>query len=664
MNKFLFFLLISLSLPMISPAQDTNITAEEANMKGEEYYNRKDYTEAVKWYRKAADLGNASGQFNLGVMYSNGYGVTQDKAEAVKWYRKAADQGRANAQYNLGVMYDNGVGVTQDKAEAAKWYRKAADQGRANAQYNLGVMYQYGEGVTQDKAEAVKWYRKAADQGRANAQFNLGLMYDFGEGVTQDKAEAVKWYRKAADQGDARAQCNLGLMYDKGEGVTQDRAEAVKWYRKAADQGDDHAQCNLGWMYYKGYGVTKDYAEAVKWYRKAADQGYASAQNDLGYMYYMGYGVEKDYKMAKEWYEKAIAQDDAHAMEGMGELYEYGHGVTKNYQTAKEWYKKALNKNPNISAAKEGLARVDKILSGQSNTNNSIAQNRTTTTQPKQKPKEQQPKQQPVVQPQTKVETFLVDTDIPVISRVNRNTFAIIIANENYSRETKVDYARNDGEVFKNYCHKTLGLPEKNVHFMPDATLNDLIGELDWLSQVCKAFKGEASVIFYYAGHGIPDEASGSAYLLPTDGNSRLLRTCFSINELYETLGSLPAKKVTVLMDACFSGAKRNGDMLASARGVAIKAKMGAPKGSMIVLSAAKGDETAYKYEDAKHGLFTYFLLKKLKDSKGNVTLGELSRYIQDQVGRYSIVENGKSQTPTVQASDNLKGRWESMMFE
>ena len=80
----------------------------------------------------------------------------------------------------------------------------------------------------------------------------------------------------------------------------------------------------------------------------------------------------------------------------------------------------------------------------------------------------------------------------------------------------------------------------------------------------------------------------------------------------------------------------------------------------MIVLSAATGDETAYKYEETKHGLFTYFLLKKLKESKGSVTMGELSNYIQDQVGRYSIVENGKSQTPTVQASDALRTSWQN----
>lgn len=267
------------------------------------------------------------------------------------------------------------------------------------------------------------------------------------------------------------------------------------------------------------------------------------------------------------------------------------------------------------------------------------------------------------MEPQPKVETFLVDTDIPVISRVNKNTFAVIIANEDYMDEAKVDFAKNDGEVFKNYCHKTLGMPEKNIHYLPNATLAKMFGELDWLRQVCEAYGGDANVIFYYSGHGFPDEQSHSAYLLPIDGSSRLLRTCFSVSELYEMLGSMPSKRVTVLMDACFSGAIRSGGMLASAKGVVIKAKPGVPKGNMVVLSAAQGNETAYFHQKAKHGLFTYYLLKKLKETKGSVTLGELSSYILNEVRKFSIVENGKSQTPSVQASYKLAGSWQSLNF-
>ena len=271
---------------------------------------------------------------------------------------------------------------------------------------------------------------------------------------------------------------------------------------------------------------------------------------------------------------------------------------------------------------------------------------------------------QTVPQQTTKLPSSDVDVNIPQVSDVQKNTFAIIIANEDYQDEAKVDYAMNDGEVFRDYCHKILGLPEMNIHFVPNATLNNLIGELDWLQQLCEKYKGEASVIFYYVGHGVPDEASGSAYLLPTDGRSRMLRTCFSINELYETLGKLLAKQVTVLMDACFSGSQRNGGMLVSARGVAIKAKTSVPKGNMIVLSAAQGDETAYKYDETGHGLFTYFLLKKLKDTKGNVTMGELSSYLQDQVGRHSIVVNSKSQTPSITASPSLQNTWRNLKLK
>ena len=73
-------------------------------------------------------------------MYLNGWGVPEDDAEAVKWYRKAAEQGDADAQSNLGGMYANGWGVPEDDGEAVKWYRKAAEQGHASGQYNLGLI--------------------------------------------------------------------------------------------------------------------------------------------------------------------------------------------------------------------------------------------------------------------------------------------------------------------------------------------------------------------------------------------------------------------------------------------------------------------------------------------------------------------------------------------
>ncbi|MCM1044211.1 MAG: sel1 repeat family protein [Candidatus Gastranaerophilales bacterium] len=126
---------------------------------------------AAEWWRKAAVLGDAKAQNNLGVMYALGEGgVEQDAVIAVEWCRKSAEQGYAVAQCNLGARYSNGKGVEQDKVKAAEWYRKAAEQGYAKAQYNLGVKYENGEGVERDQAKAAEWYRKAAEQGHASAQ--------------------------------------------------------------------------------------------------------------------------------------------------------------------------------------------------------------------------------------------------------------------------------------------------------------------------------------------------------------------------------------------------------------------------------------------------------------------------------------------------------------
>ena len=115
------------------------------------------------------------GQVNLSLMYYRGQGVPQDYAEAVRWYRKGADQGDAMAQDGLGLMYYQGQGVSRDHTEAARWYHNAADQGFAKAQYDLGFMYYHGQGLPQDRVEADRWFHKAAEQGDENALRFLGL---------------------------------------------------------------------------------------------------------------------------------------------------------------------------------------------------------------------------------------------------------------------------------------------------------------------------------------------------------------------------------------------------------------------------------------------------------------------------------------------------------
>ena len=151
------------------PAKPAEPSAEELYQQAKAHDNRKEYEEAARLYKKAAEQGHALAQNDLGYCYQHGEGVPQDKVEAANWYRKAADQGNTRAQCNLGWCYDHGEGVPQNKEEAVKWYRKAADQGFAPAQHNLGVCYKYGKGVRKNKAEARKWFQKAADQGEEKA---------------------------------------------------------------------------------------------------------------------------------------------------------------------------------------------------------------------------------------------------------------------------------------------------------------------------------------------------------------------------------------------------------------------------------------------------------------------------------------------------------------
>lgn len=252
-----------------------------------------------------------------------------------------------------------------------------------------------------------------------------------------------------------------------------------------------------------------------------------------------------------------------------------------------------------------------------------------------------------------------VDINIPRNKiNENSNTFALIIANEHYQNVTKVEHANNDGKLFAEYCGKTLGIPQKHIMLYHDATLGNMLGAINRIKDIGNAYSGNLNIIFYYAGHGIPDEESKDAFLLPVDGHASSPRTCYKQSELYSELANIKAKSVMVFMDACFSGSQRGDGMLMASRGVAIKAKSTNPQGNMVVFSAAQGDETAYPYKEQKHGMFTYYLLKKLQETKGDVTLGELSDYVTTEVKKTSIVANGKMQTPTLLSSPQIANDW------
>ncbi len=257
------------------------------------------------------------------------------------------------------------------------------------------------------------------------------------------------------------------------------------------------------------------------------------------------------------------------------------------------------------------------------------------------------------------------DINIPEGTSSQTPTFAVVIANGDYAHASKVNHAENDGRVMSQYLTKTLGIPERNVATFINATYGQMASAISMLQDIGDAYQGsDFNIMFYYVGHGLPDDEGKKSYILPVDIDPRQVSICMPLEKIYADLGNLGAKNVTVMVDACFSGTNHGDGMLVpQSMGVAMKPKSASPVGNMVVLTAADGNETAFPYEEKSHGLFTYWLLKKLQETSGNVTFGELSDYVIDNVKKTSVTVNRKPQTPTVATSPQLAQSWRAMKF-
>lgn len=258
-----------------------------------------------------------------------------------------------------------------------------------------------------------------------------------------------------------------------------------------------------------------------------------------------------------------------------------------------------------------------------------------------------------------------VDIDLPVNSQNNRETFAFVIANENYQHLASVPYAEKDGSMFATYCRQILAMPDDNVRLINNASFLNIKNAVEEIKRIDQAFEGDANFVLYYSGHGVPDDKSRDAYLVPCDAPRADPAYCMSLGDLYNSLGSLESKSVAVFLDACFSGASRDFSMLnGGERGVALKPKPTTLSGNVVVLSATSGDQTAQPFVEKGHGLFTYYLLKALKESDGDITLGEIKNYVRQNVKRTSASSNLKDQTPTANISAVVSDQWEDWLLK
>jgi len=311
------------------------------------YYGRygfkQNYSEALKWFQKAAEQGHAGAQYGLGIMYFGGRGVPKQYAKALKWLQNPAEQGHLTAQYLLGLIHFRGHnGVRQNYPEALKWFQKVAKQGHADAQYLLGRMYYKGYGIPKDYAKALQCFQEAANQGHIQAQSNMGTMHLRGHGVQKNYAKALEWFQNPAEQGHPTAQYHLGFIYSiDHNGVGQNYPEALKWFQKAAKRGHTYALYSLGVMYLKGRGVPEDLNKAYKFFKKAAEQGHLDALFNLGLMYLNGDHVQANHTKALELFQKLAEQGHMGAIFNLALMYYQHDSSPRNYNKAYQLFQRA-----------------------------------------------------------------------------------------------------------------------------------------------------------------------------------------------------------------------------------------------------------------------------------------------------------------------------------
>jgi len=299
-----------------------------AQMYKDGVYVPKSATKWMSWLRSAADLGSATAQKDLGILYLYGdenLKIEQDFPTAVRWLKLADNQNEAAAAYYLGLCNENGIEMPEDKQKALEYYYKAAVGGNAEGQLSYGLAYLFGNGVERDFSTAYTYINAAAEQGNSYACSQMGDFYNFGWGRDIDYEKAIEWYNKAIELGDKYSLSRLGTLYRFGRGVAQNDKKAFEWYKKSADEGMKDGQYNVGESYFYGLGVDKNPTQALKYYKLAADENDDNrARHTLYHIYKDGVGTNKDNQLALQYLREAADEDYLPAVYSLGLEYYFG----------------------------------------------------------------------------------------------------------------------------------------------------------------------------------------------------------------------------------------------------------------------------------------------------------------------------------------------------
>ncbi len=240
-----------------------------------------------------------------------------------------------------------------------------------------------------------------------------------------------------------------------------------------------------------------------------------------------------------------------------------------------------------------------------------------------------------------------VDVPPPSVAPV-AESFALVVGIERYWKVPQAAFAVRDATTIKDYL-AAMGYPPRNIVYLtgPNATQAVLQGYLEeWFP---RNLRRGSRFFLYYAGHGASNPATRQSYLIPWDGDPEFLdKTAFSLKRLYADLARLKARRITVVLDSCFSGlGPRSIGM--PGRPLATEVSLGTPSKNVSLLAAATGAQIAGILPQQGHGLFTYYLLKGLggaaEDSNKKVVLEDLYRYLAPLVKKEAAYQN-RAQDP------------------
>ena len=236
------------------------------------------------------------------------------------------------------------------------------------------------------------------------------------------------------------------------------------------------------------------------------------------------------------------------------------------------------------------------------------------------------------------------------------NTVALIIGVEKYENTPSAKYASLDAKYFTEYAKYVFGASENNINLLTDedANLSKTNSAIfKWLPAKIK--ENETDLIIFYSGHGLASNDGKTKYILPSNADPDLLsRTAVSRSEFFDQIISLKPKSVTIFFDTCYSGVSRDEEMLlASAKPLMIVAeeenKM--PE-NFTIFTASQLDQISSGLKEAKHGIFSYYLMKGLEgnadSNKDNqITNSELLAYVDENVSEKAL-DLGRQQNPSL----------------